>query len=776
MSKVANPVLPTMKKVNISFGNEGSMVGTEIKVGNSGMNPVGVQLFEFQANTVASIVNALRQGTITLGDKTDVSRLIINSVKLQAKLGTGKTRMYLCVIYLMLNGEKTRKMPTFVLNVPVMPEKSGSEPAAIHLISKVYERVLNVAFIFVTKAVFWQTVNENKFCGLNLRMFLVEKAADFLELKHMIQNNTLGGYDAVLFNTISTAKYAQHTHPGCEYSVTALNVVLAENSVVPLVAVYDDYDTGMRGQGSPTIPARYNIYVSATKGADGGRDASSPSLIRYNYSDLRTPILMANGSIEEVVRDNSVIPTVDIDENKIQRETNLPSLGYIKVTIRNRNDALFALARIVDPLHYAKYIELLNGGAVKEAAKFLSQSEEEDPREILMKSFHEHHRIVERSNRIIYAVEKMTKGVNTAKRWAENERNQKHGDAAEVIIAIKKYGDTGNASYVRDVNAQVMELSTTSSSGLHHLFAEATAQKNAHIASINQMNSNFTNAVKAPCPGCGGTQGERRPTWLMMCCTTVVCASCLFRGNGENAGSGAVLQLVNNGKGNVRKCGRCGKMDSIGRPLQYVEIADANDEMIKIDLNKWFEAASKARAAAPPKVKRVKSRCGPKHDVLISICRDEEIRVEGKVMKVVRSNGESISAEYKAVMKGGEFKQRPAGVKPTVIVVAASNETIMNAHLALNEAGISNRHLCGSAGDVETAVNAHRNGEFDVLLLSSITGCQGLNLQYASHMVFMHHIINSTQSAQFAGRLQRIGRPDYSGVIIEILFQNEEGI
>lgn len=92
------------------------------------------------------------------------------------------------------------------------------------------------------------------------------------------------------------------------------------------------------------------------------------------------------------------------------------------------------------------------------------------------------------------------------------------------------------------------------------------------------------------------------------------------------------------------------------------------------------------------------------------------------------------------------------------LVFADQEETLNNLTKRLTEENIKFQRLQGYPHEKAKTVEALRSGEISVILINGAKDCAGLNLQFASDLVFYKRLSENAVEAQVGGRMQRIGR------------------
>ena len=106
------------------------------------------------------------------------------------------------------------------------------------------------------------------------------------------------------------------------------------------------------------------------------------------------------------------------------------------------------------------------------------------------------------------------------------------------------------------------------------------------------------------------------------------------------------------------------------------------------------------------------------------------------------------------------------------VIFASFNEAINDIIKKLNDEKISFITMKGTAHEMGRILEDFNDGKIKVLLLKTSKNCAGINLQFATDIIFTHKIMESGLEGQAIGRMQRIARK-YRATIWYLLYQNE---
>lgn len=95
---------------------------------------------------------------------------------------------------------------------------------------------------------------------------------------------------------------------------------------------------------------------------------------------------------------------------------------------------------------------------------------------------------------------------------------------------------------------------------------------------------------------------------------------------------------------------------------------------------------------------------------------------------------------------------------PRVLIFASYDDTLLRMCEEFARLDLKYSRLIGTISELNRTITNFANGDIDVLVVNSITNCSGLNLQFATDLVFAHKIIDISIETQVLGRIQREGR------------------
>lgn len=92
------------------------------------------------------------------------------------------------------------------------------------------------------------------------------------------------------------------------------------------------------------------------------------------------------------------------------------------------------------------------------------------------------------------------------------------------------------------------------------------------------------------------------------------------------------------------------------------------------------------------------------------------------------------------------------------LIFANFDESLQNVTKMLDEQKITYKRLQGTYKQIHDIITKFKDSDEKVLIVNSERYCSGLNIQFATDIIFMHKIMEINTEGQVLGRCQRIGR------------------
>lgn len=276
-----------------------------------------------------------------------------------------------------------------------------------------------------------------------------------------------------------------------------------------------------------------------------------------------------------------------------------------------------------------------------------------------------------------------------------------------------------------------------------------TAYKNA--LDIKEKNGKALDRARESlsAENCTVCYDEMRECDIIMtkCCNSALCAPCGFHSTG--------IPTSHDLRGQCAKC-----RTPIGiRGLIFISKDFNLDKFIKKDAELEIEISEKSEnkaevigAAEIPKTKR---------ECILHLVQGKE--VIGRQINVIID---------KLLIGKDKLSEAPASSK-RFLILSNYTEILHNLLADFDKNKIPALQLQGTSKQKDNIINEFRS-HGKVLLINSEKDCAGLNLQFATDLIFCHKIFDHNVESQVAGRIQRMGCK-YQVRIHYVLYKNEVG-
>jgi SNF2 family DNA or RNA helicase len=505
---------------------------------------------------------------------------------------------------------------------------------------------------------------------------------------------------------------------------------------------YDDFDTIKIPPGSCTINSLFTVYVSATEKSEVVPTKKDNTLYK-NLAEMfeaKTPIPLSN-----VVKDRILFTTFNIknDPEFTERSTKITMIEQYRYVYDNPDDNFIRVMGALGDDEAKETIEALNAGAYGHAAQKWgceSKSAGDIFRRMLDKQYDRYMVNVY----ILEAIEKTRAMVNDLPEYPEDKKFK-----AKIIDQIR-------GSVIKKTVPKVKYFDDRIISMLDELHLEYTQLKDRDGIAIQRV---IDNVKQGDCQVCC-LPLEGFDVFIVRCCGLIVCDTCGIKGNQ------IALRYNYKVRGNV-VCGKCANCKADVFPQTDLIFVDHKFDMSGLLKAKGDEEPLAQLEPEAPPVEEVKTEevviKNPKLKAFYKIVKGENI-----------PEREKVNNEIKNLLKGSVDKPQPAKLDRKVLCFASFDESLNMLEEFCVEHKIEYLRLCGNARQMADTVKKFRTYG-SVLLINSQQYCAGLNLEFATDLVFFHKILNENVEGQVAGRIQRIGRT-VNGRIHYLCYRNEKNM
>ena len=539
--------------------------------------------------------------------------------------------------------------------------------------------------------------------------------------------------------------------------------------------IVDDFDM-LRLKGDDCfLPARFTWLVSATR-----RQAPVKVPLHVNHATVGEFLranLMAQFPVRGAVLDDVLNKAFSLHcaPEFVDTHINSTRINFRRVFVRGGQAAAILRDLEVAP----EVIEMVNADAVSAAARGLNidaGSIGDVIRQVVGKCLAQLRRALRTRGRARHA---RAAGVREAARDAA-AKNVNAEAAAKALRAALTDGTD-------DEFAAALAAAIAAGPGpasLQQLEEDAAAECERHGKPLNRMREN----IREGCCQCCMVPLERgtEPAYVLVdCCQIVVCESCVTRRALPSTSVDASMRM-SPGRVFIRRCPNCARdfdprsgLIRIGAELDLeaalrddavveggdASAADAADAAVAAEGGLDASAAVAAEGGLDAAEGGLDVLNNPRLKALIQLLRG------GEALDCIRDV--AVPSYVEGLLDGRRDTPWPPGKAHKFVVFTMHPESTALISEACRSFGVPHCRLAGCRAQKDEAVRALRE-DVDVMLVTSAKDCSGLNIPFASHVVFYHRVIDRNIEAQVAARGQRLGR-EGNLEIVTLLNEAEAG-
>lgn len=751
-------------KITHDFGKASELDDTYEQV----YTPEGlrVQLYPHQMTMVKAMVDVYytryikcRNAPTEYKKYTAPIVLQTSSFVLADSLGSGKT---ICILaFILLTQNNIKAFPEHLNRISSSDVQDhnkyqrryyGERVEEVNYVSEVTRRfsvVKRPAIVFVGSSVLlqWQTAIRTY---TNLKVFTVAKSASLEEFYKKFKSGEINLYDIVLVKNGTVTKNFLLDDENA-LNVTGLRSFIDVVGKITAdacwsLAVYDDFDTIKIDAVCRNVNALFSIYVSAT-----------------HKEDYQRPKAVTYSGIADFLKDRSTVPLNRVMQDPqlftnfrlrntdkyIDASTKIPMVDKYKYVYANPDDNYMKLLGVMGEADAANIMEMLNGDAIGTAAETLgivTNSVADIFQRVLDKKYEKYMDYI-----------KIVEGIQDARKAVPRlEEHPKDRHTAAELEAIRnslikksrgdflKYRSDALTVYLRDLEGEYIKLRDESG------------------AAVNRVKDNLK---EGNCQVCSLPldDEDNKGTVINKCCGLIVCSECCTK-------SAQITRKMDYAKKTsviTGKCPNCRADVDVTKDLIFVSK--------EFDLNVIMNAKGDEKEQIVPdkpkdapveltdEQKKMEEIKNPKLKALLKIIRGE-----------VPDSRTKSEVRVKNLIRGTVNNPPLKATKRKVLLFANYNETLTLVENFLKEQGIEYLRLAGTYSQMHAIIEQFKN-KATVLLINSSQVCAGLNLQFATDLVFFHKIIDTHCEEQVCGRAQRIGRT-HNLQMHYLLYNNEQAM
>lgn len=705
-----------------------------------------IELFPHQSTIVAALLELEDKRVLQIQYDPEVPthhKVIIetSAIVLAEPFGSGKTIEILAMI---LYRPVPRAYPTHVNSIVLGSAGSGifrgrdgahivnigPTGPFIHEITRIFtgqKALIRPNLIIVGSSVLiqWRTAIET---FTNLKLFTIGGVRELKDFQRLYESGAINHFDIVLLkNGMITGNFIlpdedPKTIKDYRSLIPVINKITAKSCWSRVF--YDDFDTISIPKDSKAINALFSVYVSATTKTD--IQDNKPSI---QYKSIIDAFRESGPQLGLVTTDKPLFTTFNVRNKKeyVELSTSVPIIEGRKYVYNNPDDNYMKLLGAMGEADAQQLVEMLNGDAKKTAAQFLgivSNSVADIFQRMLDNKY----------ERYLYdknVLELLTKfKSDTIPRLVNHPDDKKHS-MAEL--------DNIRATLIKKTMPIVTYYSVPLSRLIDDMIKEFRIAEEQDGIAIQRVKDNIK---EGGCQVCklSPEDYEKFNVFIVRCCGIIVCDECCMSAN--NIGTRYDYKL----KTSIVS-GQCANCKTTIYPHKDLIFVDKDFDMSGLLTAKGDEKPIEEVVPEPAAEDNTKKIENPKLKALFDIASGQ-----------IPEGCEHIKIKIDHLLDGVKDMPRSPEMKRKLLVFANYSETLNLIENFLTEYGIEFLRLHGTAQEKADIISKFRESTATILLINSQQQCAGMNLEFATDIVYFHKIIDQNIESQVAGRAQRIGR------------------
>lgn len=576
----------------------------------------------------------------------------------------------------------------------------------------------------------------------NLRVFVVGNYYSLTKFYEYFGNKLLWAFDVILLkNGTVTGNFKM---PGDDPSkVRDLHSLVSAIGKITTGycwarVIYDDFDTIKIPVDADVIDSLFTVYVSATmRETPTGRYGNNHASYKNVEQILREKI----HPLTYVTKDATLFTNFNIRNAAayVEESTHIPIINKYAYVYKNPDDNYIRLIGAMGEVDADKIMEMLNGDAISTAAEELGMKTT-SVADIFQKMLDNKYEKFLRDQKVLEVIDQ-TIGTFAVLESHPEGRNSTIAELENIRASIDRATVPRLKFACERARETVLDMQAT---------YRMSYEQNK--ISIDRMISNIK---EGSCQICC-LPLECSDTFIVRCCGLIVCDQCGIKGNQmfKRYDHKIKSETISGACANCKKAITFNDLIFIDRNFDLNALLTAKGD----EAEKYTELS--AAAVEPEPEHKIKN---PKLRALIEL-------INGSVP----SGRAVVNVKIPQLLEGRFDIPSKPGDQQKILVFANFNETLQLVEKCLHENGVEYLRLGGTFGEMAKTIDLFRTSS-KVLLINSQHQCAGINIPFATDIVFMHKIIDPSTESQVCGRGQRIGRT-CNLRIHYILYKNEQGL
>lgn len=507
--------------------------------------------------------------------------------------------------------------------------------------------------------------------------------------------------------------------------------------------IYDDFDTISIPKGTPALNALFSVYVSATTKQD-----SYHRLPALGYKNIVEALRSKQTPLEHIINDHALFKVFNVRNNSdfTEASTKITKINGFCYVYANPDDNFIRLLGAMGQDDANNIMEMLNGDAIGTAADALG-IKTNSVADIFQRVLDNKYEKFIHDQDVLAILERVKSDLIT--KLEPHEDGKRH--SATDLEALR-------AQIIKKTMPTPKYYSVNFDQFIDEMTAEFRIAKEQDGIAINRVIDNIKEGM---CQVCTLPLIDF-DTFIVRCCGLIVCDVCGIKGNQ------ITKRYDYKVKGEVI-CGSCANCKTVIYPQKDLIFVDKNFDMEAILKAKGDEKPAEPivePVVEPDPVEETPSEPeikNPKLKALLSIIKGE-----------IPESREKIDINIPHLLTGCVDIEPDLTRQRKILLFANFNETLNLVENFLNERSIPFLRLGGTYQEKAEIVRQFKK-HGTVLLINSQQNCAGLNIQFATDLVYFHKITDRNIEAQVAGRAQRIGRTENLRIHY-LVYKNEKAL
>lgn len=654
----------------------------------------------------------------------DGSSITSNMISYCDNFGTGKTRAMLAMVAI-------APLPLAAVPQVFISATRGSQPVRISVKNLRPNGRLTPTMIIVKSDVVGSWQQESSLLP-ELNVIRITSVFEFNEFTRIITSP--GGIGKINAIDIIIVKFGDMTIGGKLVNiVSAIANLLREQCVTLARVIMDDYDQWKKSYTSIVPDATSYIAVSTTK-------KQTRTGVQREWNTFHDILVQMRPRMSELTASRALsIRRIKSEDDFIRRSVDIPALYRWIINCEDHKGVIAELfSGTADP-NTARALEAFNGDAIKTTARLLNISAT-TPADIYAALMQGKETAVVRAKHKLERCYRLKKYiVDTFRAMVDKNVGSITSIEIDAIGAWIYSGSDTPPTYIKPRQGIIAVLDK--------YIEEASEEETLALREINLVREMLARCCCEVCREHVGSDREHETTRdgiIMQCCGKIVCRDCFARdGKGK-------LRCPLNAKHEIKT----NQIVFLSGKIDLSTVIDASPdsaaELVK------FEVDGPADGIMP--FSEINN-----HKIRALLCIINGIAIPGSIA--------DIDELPSGVIVGGEYKECLGARK--VVVFARETETIGNIQEILEEKSINYTILSGTHHEIQSKIIMFRDDpEMRVMLIQSERHASGINLQFATDLVFYHKLTDKEIYRQATGRIQRFGRT-CSGTIWRLQYDGE---